>query len=87
MPAEMFSPRKILKSSATCKIGMGLQSTERKRTYRYCKFLSWPSCGTKVPDSAAFPRSLRMKKNFNWEIQNWCNSLMKYSGGKGEPTL
>jgi hypothetical protein len=27
---EMFSPRKIIKSSATCKIGMGFQGTAKE---------------------------------------------------------
>lgn len=32
-------------------------------TYKYCKFLSWPSCGTSWPDKAAFPRSLTSEQS------------------------
>lgn len=39
------------------------------RTYKYCRFFSCPNCGTRVPESAAFPRSLRGKTKKNQNIK------------------
>ena len=33
--------------------------TAVQHTYRYCSFVSTPSCGTNCPDRPAFPKSLR----------------------------
>lgn len=52
-------------------------------TYKYCKFVSWPSSETSSPDKSAFPRSLCVcvwqtpKQRFICKSRKW-NKRIKY---------
>lgn len=41
-----------------------ISETSTYRTYKYWRFFSWPSWGTRTPDNCAFPRSLSKKETF-----------------------
>jgi hypothetical protein len=71
--------QKRLRFAATNKYGtcMDVKLGKRKITYKYCKFLSWPSCGTKVPDNAAFPRSLKNAHKVQYEILLRCICIVR----------
>ena len=45
------------------------------KTYKCCKFVSWPSCGTSSPERFAFPRSLGKHVNKYQNTGRKCRKL------------